>query len=147
VWLTWGFDRLARNFAPQVLTLEELPRSGVWTHYLDRGLADKRLSTLREITDERKPSKGTERDGRGKRHGTGCPEMISPELLSVGPGGTAGCDSTAPPVEIWESEAAITRKIFDTRSCLPAQERNNSADAASRGNGQRDFHSSKQRVE
>ncbi len=149
VLLTCGPDRLARSFALQVLIIEELERCRVRTIFLDRGQADEPLSTPREITvavAELEQSKVTERDRHGNRHGACCQERVSPEL-PFGYGRIPGRDSTASHLEIRESEAAVIRKSFDARSCLPAHERNDSVDAASRGSGQRDFHSSKQGVE
>ena len=149
VLLTCGPDRLARSFALQVLIIEELQRCGVRTIFLDRGPAGEPVSTLREITAavaELEQSKVIERDRHGNRHGACCQEMVSPEL-PFGYGHIPGHDSTASHVEIRESEAAVIRKIFDARSCLPARERNASVDAASRGSGRRGFLSSKQGVE
>ncbi|MGA2263899.1 MAG: recombinase family protein [Acidobacteriota bacterium] len=149
VLLTCGPDRLARSFALQVLIIEELERCGVRTMFLDRGPADEPLSTLREITGavaELEPSKVTERDRHGNRHRACCQEMVSAEL-PFGYGRIPGRESTASHVEIRGGEAAVMRKIFDGRSRLRIHERNDSVDAASRGRGQRDFHSSKQKVE
>ena len=149
VLLTCGPDRLARSFALQVLIIEELERCGVRTIFLDSGPADEPLSTLREITvavTELEQSKVTERDSHGNHHGACCQEMVSPEL-PFGYGRIPGRDSTASHVEIRGSEAALIRKILDGRSCLPARKRNDSVDAASRGSGQRDSHSSKRGVE
>ena len=149
VLLTCGPDRLARSFALQVLIIEELERCGVRTIFLDRGPADEPLSTLREMSvtvAELDLSKVTERDRHGNRHGACCQEMVSAEL-PFGYGRIPGCDSTASHVEVRGSGAALIRKIFDVRSCLPARKRNDSVDAASCGSGQRGFHSSKQGVE
>ena len=146
VLLTCGPDRLARSFALQVLIIEELEGCGVRTIFLDRGPADEPLSTLREIkvaVAELERSRVTERDSYGNRYGACCQEMVSPEL-PFGYGRIPGRDGTVAHAEIRESEAAVIRKIFDAR---PARERNDSVDAASRGSGQRDFHSSKQGVE
>jgi len=150
VLLTCGPDRLTRSFALQVLITEELERCGVRTIFLNRGPADEPLSTPREVTvagAELEQSKVTERDRHANRHGACCQEMVSPEL-SFDDGRIPGRDSTSSHVEIRKSEAAVTRKIFDARSCLAARERNDSVDAGSRGTGRRDFHSSiKQGVE
>jgi site-specific DNA recombinase len=149
VLLICGPDRLARSFALQVLIIEELERCGVRTIFLDSGPADEPLSTLPEITvalGDLEPSKVTERERHGNRHGACCQEMVSPEL-PFGYGCIPGRESTASHTEIRESEAAVIRKIFDVRSCLLARERIDSVDAASRGSGQRDSHSCKQGVE
>lgn len=50
VLLTWGPDRLARSFAPQVLIVEELARRGVRTIFRDGEAADDPLSRMDEIT-------------------------------------------------------------------------------------------------
>lgn len=144
VLLTCGPDRLARSFALQVLLVEELERCGVRTIFVDSEPADEPLSTLREIKvagAELEPSKVTERDRHGHRHGACCQEMVSPEL-PFSYGRIPGHDGTVAHAEARENEAAVIRKIFEARSCLPARERNDTVDAASRGSGQRDFHSS-----
>jgi DNA invertase Pin-like site-specific DNA recombinase len=123
VLLTCGADRLARNFALQVLILEELERCGVRTIFLDQGPADDCLWKLREITGAAahfEQAQGTERARR---------------------------DGPAAHAETQESEAVVVGKNFDGRSCFPACRTNSSVDALSPGSGQRDFHSCKQGVE
>ena len=149
VLLTCGPDRLARSFALQVSIIEELERCGIRTIFPDRGTVEEPLSKLREIigaVGELDPATVTERDQRCNHDMFCLGEVVSPEA-PIGYGRIPGRDGTAANVEIRENEAAVIRKIFDARSCLPAHKTNNSVGAVSPGSGQRDLHSSKQGVE
>jgi len=110
-------DRLARNYAHQVLLLEEFARAGVEVIFLNREVGtspeDQLLLQVQGMISEYERAKIMERSRRGKRHGA---QVGKVSVLSGAPYGyryvsKAEGDGEARFEILWE-EARVVRQIF-----------------------------------
>ncbi len=111
-------DRLARNYAHQVLLLEEFFRAGVEVIFLNREVGqtpeDHQLLQVQGMISEYERAKIMERSRRGKRHGA---QVGKVSVLSGAPYGyryvtKQDGDGEARFEIIWE-EARVVRQIFE----------------------------------
>src|SRR3989440_2367822 len=109
-------DRLARNYAHQVLLLEEFLRAGVEVNFLNREVGqtpeDQLLLQVQGMVAEYERAKILERSRRGKRHAA---RQGAVSVLSGAPYGyryVGKQDGGVARYEILEDEARIVRRIF-----------------------------------
>jgi site-specific DNA recombinase len=110
-------DRLARNYAHQVLLLEELLRAGVEVHFLNREVGqtpeDQLLLQVQGMISEYERAKIMERSRRGKRHAA---QVGTISVLSGAPYGYryVGKHEGAGEArfEILLEEARVVRQVF-----------------------------------
>jgi site-specific DNA recombinase len=109
-------DRLARNYAYQVLLLEELQRAGVAVTFLNRALGDspedQLLLQVQGVIAEYERTKILERSRRGTRHQA---REGSLSVLGAAPFGyryVPRRDGQPAAYEVVEAEAAIVRQLF-----------------------------------
>src|SRR5229473_1225285 len=111
-------DRLARNYAHQVLLLDEFTRAGVEVVFLNREVGqtpeDQLLLQVQGMIAEYERAKILERSRRGKRHGA---QVGSVSVLSCAPYGyryvtkQEGAGEASFEI-VWE-EARVVRQIFE----------------------------------
>ncbi len=111
-------DRLARNYAHQVLLLEEFIRAGVEVIFLNREVGqtpeDQLLLQVQGMISEYERAKIMERSRRGKRHAA---QVGRVSVLSCAPYGyqyiSAGDGAGEARFEIVLEEARVVRQIFE----------------------------------
>src|SRR5437763_13446953 len=109
-------DRLARNYAHQVLLLEEFLRAGVDVNFLNRELGktpeDQLLLQMQGMIAEYERAKILERSRRGKLHSA---RAGKPSVLGRAPYGyryVPGGDGCAAQYNVHLPEASIVKEIF-----------------------------------
>ncbi|MGH9055625.1 MAG: recombinase family protein, partial [Acidimicrobiales bacterium] len=110
-------DRLARNFAYQVLVTDELARLGVAVCYVDSPPIDddpqaRLLVQVQGLFSEYEKAKMAERSRRGKLYRVRCGEAIFGKV-AYGYRRVGRCETGPAHLVIYEPEAVVVRRIFD----------------------------------
>jgi site-specific DNA recombinase len=110
-------DRLARNFAYQVLVLDELARLGVEVRFTDAPPIDddpqaRLLTQMQGVIAEYERAKNAERERRGKLFRVRAGEAIFWKV-PYGYRRIPRSEAGPPRLEVYQPEAAVIRRIFD----------------------------------
>ena len=110
-------DRLSRNFAHQMLILDELARLGVEVRFTDAPPIDddpqaRLLTQMQGVIAEYERSKSAERERRGKLFRVRAGEAIFWKV-PYGYRRIPRSEAGPPRLEIYQPEAAVIRRVFD----------------------------------